>query len=269
VTTFRSFDGTRIDFELREGDGHGRPVVLVHGFASSRHANWELPGWLHTLAKVGRSVVALDCRGHGNSEKPHAPEAYAGDAMSRDVLSLIDHLGLGPVDLMGYSMGGRIAAQIVADHADRLGSAVLAGVGASLLAVGAEQARSARIADVMEARVVPDDAPAGARAFRVFAEAQGGDRIALAACMRGSRRALEAGDFTGVDLPVLVVVGRDDDLIGNPRVLADAIPDARLEVIPGRDHLSVVPSRAYKEAVLRFWGEDPAFAAPPALRARA
>ena len=72
-------DGVTIHYEVF---GEGPPIVLVHGFASNLQDNWVLTGWVKRLLDQGRRVVALDCRGHGESAKPHDPEAYAGGAMA-------------------------------------------------------------------------------------------------------------------------------------------------------------------------------------------
>ena len=67
--TFDS-NGVRIRYQVY---GEGEPIVLVHGFASSIQGNWASTGWIETLAPL-RQVVALDCRGHGKSGKPHATQ---------------------------------------------------------------------------------------------------------------------------------------------------------------------------------------------------
>ena len=98
------------------GSDRGEPIVLVHGFASSCRINWVNPRWVDTLTKAGRRVIALDNRGHGASAKLYDPEAYTTDLMAGDVAGLIDHLDLTRVDLMGYSMGARIASAVASRH---------------------------------------------------------------------------------------------------------------------------------------------------------
>src|SRR5258708_7884298 len=94
-------DGVRIAYEIA---GEGRPIILAHGFASDRKQNWKDVGWYETLAGAGFRVVALDFRGHGESDKPHDDSLY-GDKMLGDVLSVMDAAGIEPADLMAYSMG--------------------------------------------------------------------------------------------------------------------------------------------------------------------
>lgn len=239
-------DGIRIAYET---SGDGEPVVLVHGFASDHGRNWKSPGWFDVLTGARRRVVALDCRGHGESEKPHDPVAYDADLMTGDVIRLLDHLRVERADLMGYSMGGRLAAALLAHYPQRFRRAVLAGVGRGIVG---ERLGAEAIARALEADAAGSISSPTARAFRAFAEQGGNDLRALAACMRGLRRTVEAGELAAVRLPVLVVVGGNDDLATEPDALAGLIPGARLVTVPGRDHLTTVGDRRYKEAVLDF-----------------
>jgi pimeloyl-ACP methyl ester carboxylesterase len=89
-------------------EGEGDPIVLVHGFASSKNVNWVYPTWVSELKKHNRRVIALDNRGHGDSTKLYDFEQYSIGAMAGDVRALMAHLGIARADMMGYSMGGRI-----------------------------------------------------------------------------------------------------------------------------------------------------------------
>jgi len=231
-----------------EDVGTGRPIVLVHGFAADRTTNWKTPRWFDTLQT--RRIVALDCRGHGESDKPHDPAAYRAELMIGDVVRLMDYLGIVRADLMGYSMGGRIAAGLLTEHPERFSSVVLAGVGGGIVGqrLGAESI--ARALETADANTITD---LSARAFRAFAELNRNDLLALAACMRGlGSGTVNADDLRQTRVPVLIVVGEKDTLVGNPRSLADLIPGSRLVIVPGRDHLTAVGDRRYKEAVLEF-----------------
>src|SRR6478672_13139687 len=131
---------------LDEGDGE--PIVLVHGFASTKEVNWVYPGWVTTLTRAGRRVIALDNRGHGESSKHYDPAAYHSALMAEDVRALLDHLGLGRADVMGYSMGARITAFLALAHPERVRSAILGGLGYHLVeGVGLTEA----IAQALEA----------------------------------------------------------------------------------------------------------------------
>src|SRR5690349_22801503 len=129
MARFASGD-VEIDY-LDEGDGD--PVVLVHGFASTKEVNWVQPGWVTTLTRDGRRVIALDNRGHGASGKLYDPAAYHSAVMAEDVRTLLDHLGLPRADVMGYSMGARFTAFLALAHPDRVRAAVLGGLGFRLV----------------------------------------------------------------------------------------------------------------------------------------
>src|SRR5688572_7199163 len=144
-------DGVEIAFL---DQGHGEPIVLVHGFASTAQVNWVNPGWVATLAKARRRVIALDNRGHGASSKLYDPTVYHSARMAEDVRALLDHLDLTRADVMGYSMGARISAFFALAHPDRLRRAVFGGLGIHLVrGVGlpesiAEALEAASLADV-------------------------------------------------------------------------------------------------------------------------
>jgi pimeloyl-ACP methyl ester carboxylesterase len=244
MSTFDS-DGVRIRYEEW---GQGEPMVLVHGFAASLQANWVAPGWIEVLSPM-RRVVALDCRGHGESEKPHDPSKYGTDVMSADVIRLMDHLGIESADLMGYSMGGYISLVTLLRHPQRFRRVVLGGIGSprSASARGRPNVVKALLAE--NAASVTD--PVG-KAFRVFAEASKNDLRALAACMQAGREPTTREQLAGIKNRMLLVVGEKDDVIAEPEELAHAIPGCEFVSIPGRDHLTVVGDRRMKEAVAGF-----------------
>ena len=107
--------------------GSGEPVILIHGLYSSARMNWDLPGTSALIAKSFR-VIALDCRGHGQSDKPMAEGAY-GTNMVEDVVRLMDHLHIEKARVAGYSMGGMIAMKLAVTHPDRVTRVVLGGMG--------------------------------------------------------------------------------------------------------------------------------------------
>lgn len=117
-------DGVKIAYVTA---GKGDPVILVHGLYSSAAMNWEAPGIFDMLAKH-YYVVALDLRGHGNSDKPADAAAY-GQPMADDILRLMDHLNIQKAQVVGYSLGGIIVMKFVIDHPDRVVAATLGGMG--------------------------------------------------------------------------------------------------------------------------------------------
>src|SRR6185369_7635351 len=104
-------------------------IVLVHGFGSSRMQNWKSTGWYGGLAAAGFSLVAMDCRGHGESGKPHDEKAYGHDRMAEDVVTVMTASGLEAALILGYSMGGFIGLRLLAAHPQRVIKLAIAGVG--------------------------------------------------------------------------------------------------------------------------------------------
>jgi pimeloyl-ACP methyl ester carboxylesterase len=246
-----SHDGVEIAF-LDEGEGE--PIVLVHGFASNKEVNWVAPGWVTTLTRAGRRVIALDNRGHGASAKLYDPADYHSAIMAEDVRALIDHLGLPRADVMGYSMGARITAFLALSHPDHVRSAVLGGLGIHLVqGVGLPDT----IAQALEAPSLAVVSDPTAYMFRAFAEQTKSDLRALAACLRGSRETLSRVEVGRIAVPVLVAVGSTDHIAGSPQELAALIPGAQALAIPGRDHMLAVGDKAFKSAVLTFLSERP------------
>lgn len=230
-------------------EGEGDPIVLVHGFASSKEVNWVQPGWVSTLTRAGRRVIALDNRGHGQSSKLYDPADYHSDVMADDVRALLDHLSLDRADVMGYSMGARITAFLALRHPARVRSIVLGGLGIKLVdGVGLPE----EIAVALEAPSLDDVTDPLGRMFRAFADQTGSDRRALAACIRGSRQVMTREEVGQIRTPALVAVGTKDEIAGSPEALAALIPGARAIPITGRDHMLAVGDKIYKTGVLDF-----------------
>ncbi len=236
---------------LDEGQdiSNAEPIVLVHGFASSMLFNWVQPAWIAPLTASGRRVIALDNRGHGSSTKLYDPADYHTDRMAQDVRALMDHLKIERADVMGYSMGARIAAFLAYGHPERVRSAILGGLGLHLVdGVGLPET----IADALEAPSLTDVTDPQGRTFRAFADQTKSDRRALAACIRGSRQVLSREQAAAIKAPVLVAVGSKDPIAGSPEALAALIPGAKALSIPGRDHMLAVGDKVFKAGVLEF-----------------
>jgi pimeloyl-ACP methyl ester carboxylesterase len=244
-------DGVQIAF-LDEGEGE--PIVLVHGFASTAQVNWLHPGWISTLTRAGRRVIALDNRGHGASSKLYDPAAYHTANTAEDVRALLDHLDIPRADVMGYSMGARITAFFALAHPSRLRRAVLGGLGIRLVdGVGLPES----IAEALEAPSLAQVSDPTGHMFRAFAEQTKSDLKALAACIRGSRQTLTREQVAAIRVPVLVAVGTKDTIAGSAQELAALLPSGVALDIPGRDHMLAVGDKVFKSAVLDFLAQKP------------
>src|SRR5258708_19934880 len=91
-------------------EGEGDPILLVHGFASSKNVNWVYPTWVSDLKKDGRRVIALDNRGHGDSAKLYDAAQYENAIMADDVIALMHHLATAPPPSLVYSLSPRTPA---------------------------------------------------------------------------------------------------------------------------------------------------------------
>jgi pimeloyl-ACP methyl ester carboxylesterase len=245
-------DGVTLAYERL---GEGPAVMLVHGFGSSRSQNWKVTGWYSTLTEAGFSLLAMDCRGHGESDKPHDPAAYGHARMAEDARQVMAAAGVERALLCGYSMGGFISLRLTADHPDHVAKLALAGVGAHYL-------HGPRIADPKSrdllAEALEMDDPSGltdrrAIMFRAFAEQPGKDRFALAACMRAMSPRLPSEALAQIEQPVLVVCGDKDDISGEPSELAAQFRHGSAVIIPARDHMTAVGDRKTRQAVAAFF----------------
>ena len=224
-------------------------ILLLHGFSSSAEASWQRNGWLDILADTGRTVIAPDLLGHGNADKPHDPAAY--EAMEEQVHALV--AGAGPVDVVGFSMGARMALCIECQHPGtfgrhrgrrRRGQPVRG------------RAQPSAMADALEGKGETLD-PLG-RAFVTVAHQPPNDPLALAACLRRTLPAARAGRVRPIRCPVLVVVGDQDTVAMPPDELLAALPDARLSTVKGADHLGTMKGFGFLDAALGFLDALPA-----------
>ncbi len=235
-------------------EGAGDPILLIHGFASNSTVNWRNTNWIKTLNNKGFRVIAIDNRGHGQSQKLYDPEQYGARMMAEDVRRLLDHLRISQADIVGFSMGARISAFFTLSYPERVRSVVFGGLGINMVrGVGG----SGPIAAALEAPNAEDVKDDAARSFRVFAEQTKGDRRALAACIRSSREKITPEQLATINAPVLIVVGSEDVIAGSGAELAEIIPGAEFYEIAGRDHMKSVGELSHKKAVVDFLSRRP------------
>ncbi len=245
MQTFQS-DGITLAFR---DEGQGKPILLVHGFASNHKINWVGPGWFDTLVSAGYRVIALDNRGHGESEKLYDPALYPSRLMAGDVVRLMDHLSIERASLMGYSMGARISAFACLDAPQRVDRVVFGGLGINMVrGIGGSE----RIAEALRASSLSAVKDPVARAFRAFAEQTKSDREALATCILASRDPITEADVGAIHQPALVAVGTNDDVSGEGAALTNLLPNGHFLDITRRDHMTAVGDKVFKQGVLRF-----------------
>jgi pimeloyl-ACP methyl ester carboxylesterase len=250
-TYFTVSDGIKIHY-MQLGS-EGSDVVLIHGYTGNAYGNWYANGIMQALAPNHR-VTALDCRNHGRSDKPQP----GGPGNVKDVIELMDHLGIDKAHIHGYSMGGGITAQLLASHAERF---ITAGFGGSGI----------RVVDPEWIEKIPEDKAdsnpmeaAASRGLRINAAMDRGmtreDAEKAAEAPRPPRnipaRAPLEIDLTRIKIPVLSINGELD----NPNVktfrLWRELDDFTNVILPGKSHLTAIAPdympKEYLESLVRF-----------------
>src|SRR6187549_1174813 len=230
-------------------EGEGDPILLVHGFASTKNVNWVYPTWVSELRKNGRRVIALDNRGHGDSGKLYDAASYEIAIMAGDVIAMLDHLAIERADVMGYSLGSRMTAVMALSQPQRLRSAILGGIGIGMITGGGP---GENVALALEAASLDEVTDPVGRTFRAFADQTRSDRRALAACLRGSRRLMTTEEAAAIRVPVLIAVGTTDEIAGSAQALGEIIKGSEVLDIPNRDHMRAVGDKVYKTGVADF-----------------
>jgi pimeloyl-ACP methyl ester carboxylesterase len=251
VQSFKTWDGLEIAYQEWSEETALPPVILHHGFAANAEANWVATGVVDALTTGGRRVVGLDARGHGQSEKPHDPDRYGEQRMARDLAVLLDTIDAPRIDLVGYSMGA-IVSLIFASTDERVRRLVIGGVGSGVIECGGVDRRAVSNDAIIEALTVEDVSSLDVQeavAFRQLADALGADRQALAAQARSVYRGEIA--LGQISAPTLLLTGDTDPLAVRPQVLADAIPDATLEILSG-NHIEVLGDPRFTRSIVEF-----------------
>lgn len=226
--------------------GAGRPVIALHGLFSDADTNWIKFGHARRLAEAGFEAIMPDLRAHGASAKPHDPSAYPRDVLVSDLVALVEALGIGSYDLVGFSLGSRTAARgVIAGLKPR--RLVLAGMGLEGLA--GWNRRAAFFLDAIDRfETVKHGDPAF---FAVsFMKTQKVDREAARLILQ-SVGDTDPAELAKIGMPCLVLCGAQDRDNGDPQALVEALPDARLVEIPGT-HMSSVTEAAMSEELVRF-----------------
>ncbi|HEU4328518.1 MAG TPA: 2-succinyl-6-hydroxy-2,4-cyclohexadiene-1-carboxylate synthase [Roseiflexaceae bacterium] len=262
-----------IDFHVATA-GAGRPLVLLHGFTGAG-ASWAA----HVPALAGRRrVIAPDLLGHGASAAPEDPARYRMERCVADLLTLLDALDAPQIDLLGYSMGGRVALSLACAAPERIGRLVLESASPGLADAGERAARTASdnaLADSIEReglaafvdhwealplfasqQRLPEEVRAALRAQRLRSDPRG-----LANSLRGMGTGQMPplwGALPALRLPVLLLAGGQDTRYCDlARLMAEHLPNARLEIVPEAGHtIHLERPQAFQVALLSFLDES-------------
>jgi 2-succinyl-6-hydroxy-2,4-cyclohexadiene-1-carboxylate synthase len=250
--------------------GNGAPLLLLHGFTGGA-AEWH--DLLPALAN-GRRVVMPDLIGHGASEAPADPARYTMERCVADLLAVLDRLELAQVDLLGYSMGGRVALHLAAAAPERINRLILESASPGI-ADAAERAARVTADDALADRIETEglawfvdywaDIPLFASQKTLPAPvrtAQRERRLAQRAHgLANSLRGMGAGRqsslwerLSDIDLPTLIVSGEFDIkyvAIGNQ--MATMMPQARHAIVPNAGHtVHLEQPQVFNEIVVRY-----------------
>jgi pimeloyl-ACP methyl ester carboxylesterase len=212
--------------------GTGAPLVLLHGFTETAES-WREAGYVDHFLRAGRRVVLIDCRGHGESGKPHDAASYGGDRGARDVVAVLDALEIPAADLVGYSMGGVIALATALRFPGRVRALVV--IGAHPFAQDMALYRSA-VAEGMEHWLSMIEAqgirPSDETRRRILAN----DIRALQACVARDRTDASSA-LASLKAPLLAVAGTQDPIFAAVRALAEKGGGSFIAV-DGRNHVT-------------------------------
>ncbi len=239
--------------------GEGAPVILVHGYGVNSDLNWRMMGVVDALSE-NFQVIAMDCRGHGLSGKPHDPKQY-GAEMAEDVIRLMDHLNLEKAHLAGYSMGGAIVMTLATTHPDNFWS--IAGCGSGWYKAGTSDT------DIVRRVISAKEARRGWRPFLQSIIGRGpglsvvitdayersiNEPEALEALAEGFHELCTEEDALRANsVPFLSLLGSLDGRKQSAEFLEGVMPRLERVVIPGGTHDWTPRDPAFSEALTRFF----------------
>lgn len=249
-TTFRfkTSDGLNLAW-TEAGAPSGRPTLILHGFLASAQLNWVEPGLVAAMAKTGRRLILPDFRGHGRSDAPKDAAFYPKDVLAQDQEALLAQLGVTDFDLVGYSLGARMAVRLLARGHVRPGKLFLGGMGlAGITTVGT---RMAYFEDAIRNGPKARDARAGTYVHAILKDRGMSPEAALN--VLGTQLSTPPDVLASITVPVVVVNGEQDQDNGDPVALAAGLGNARCQLVPG-NHLSAVAEPAFRDALVAFLG---------------
>ena len=207
------------------------PILLLHGWGGSFASSFEAHGWTAAPAAANRTFLRMDLPGHADPDAPLDPAAYADLAAS-----VAARLPPEPVDIVGYSLGAKIALALAIASPDKVRRLALFGIGDNLFA---PEPAADVIVDALEQGVTADT-PALAKGLVEYSQASGSNPLALAAVLR--RRPNPVVDATALaDLASrTMLINSSDDRVAQPdERLRNAMPGLTYVQLNGPGHVAL------------------------------
>jgi pimeloyl-ACP methyl ester carboxylesterase len=265
--------GHRVAYRMA---GSGPPIVLIHGITASSVV------WEPVAPRLARhhTVLAPDLLGHGQSAKPRGD--YSMGAFASGIRDLVVSLGLGPVTVVGHSLGGGVAMQFAYQFPERVGRLALVssgGLGRSVHAFlrAATLPGSELVIPLLADRRVLGAGRAVGRAFGRIGFPFGNDAIEMArghaslgdpdsrnAFVHTLRASVDVGGqrvqavdrlYLAAELPLLIVWGARDRIIpvGHGRRAHELVPGSRFELFERSGHFPFLDEPDRFVATLEDW----------------
>lgn len=230
--------------QLPGGQPTGPAVLLVHGFASTGQQDYE--ALAAALTAAGRATYLVDLPGHGSSPGPGAASDATTSAVARALADVIDGIPGDEVDVVGYSLGARLAWELPAASNTPVRRLVLGGIspGDPFAMLDYPQLHA-----LLDTGAQPSDPTTSMMGGMVAA--QGERAKGVAHLMEGLGSEPFTPQSSAPAVPTLFLAGDADQLAGGVGALAELVPGSRLTSIPG-DHLSALASAEFRDAVLGF-----------------
>ena len=239
--------GQHYNLEVR---GIGEPLLLLHGFSGAAST------WASIVEELADDfqLVAIDLLGHGASDLPPELPHYRMESVAADIIDLLAHLGLQQPNLLGYSMGGRLALFLALHYQEQITSLILESASPGLADKRAQAQRRQNdneLADKIEARGVTwfvdywERLPLWASQSDEQIRRQRSQRLAnnplgLANCLRAMGTGAQPNLWSalpGLAMPTCLIVGeRDDKFRQINQAMRAAMPNASLSIIPAAGH---------------------------------
>ncbi len=237
-----------------EQHGKGRPVVLIHGSAVNFQYNYTAFGWVDRLNENNLQVIGLDLRGHGKSDKPLSADDYGTANIASDVLAVMDELGLDEVAIIGYSLGSAVALHLIQRLPVRFSKAALVATGDGLLGFPPYTFTTILpvLAEAVSRQEFPEDLPSHVAAYWNLVTESGGSREAISAAARANYPPLSVNLASKIHIPVMIVSGKKDLVLGKGPRLAETLPEGEYLEIQKADHYSLAANSRVINAVAEF-----------------